>query len=217
MVIRSHASHYEVLALEPGATPEQVEKAYHFFTAMYEDTAVATYSLLEPEEQRHARDRVRQAYEVLRDPLQRQQYDASLEAATASTPAPQVAETPAPRGPRAVFRPSAPKAPVPLARTLMAAPPPPAGAAPLRPRVLPEPVTGESLRKAREERGVSLQDIAAATKIGVRFLEYIEGDRHADLPAVVYLRGFVQQYAHHLGLDSRRTADSYLIRVVPRG
>ena len=34
-----------------------------------------------------------------------------------------------------------------------------------------------------------------------------------DLPAVVYIRGFVQEYARFLGLDARRTADSYLKRV----
>ncbi len=185
-----HASHYETLGLTPEATLEQVERAYHFFAAMYEDQALATYSLLGPEEQREARARIRQAYEILKDALQRPQDDTQL-AATAA-PAAAVAQAP----------------PAPL--------PGPASAgieAPRAPRLLPEPVTGASLRKAREDLGVPLQQIAETTKIGVRFLEYIEGDRHKDLPALVYLRGFVQEYARCLGLEPRRTADSYLSRL----
>lgn len=84
------------------------------------------------------------------------------------------------------------------------------------PGVLPDPVTGADLRRVREERGVDLKQIARASKIGVRFLEYIEADRHAELPAVVYLRGFLQEYARAIGLDPQRTAGSYLARVPRR-
>jgi flagellar biosynthesis protein FlhG len=78
------------------------------------------------------------------------------------------------------------------------------------PHVLPEPVTGALLRRYREERGVSLRDIANQSKIGTRYLEYIEGDRLDMLPAAVYLRGFLQEYARALGLDPRRTANAYM-------
>jgi phosphoenolpyruvate carboxylase len=66
------------------------------------------------------------------------------------------------------------------------------------------------LRRYREERGVSLREIANQSKIGTRYLEYIEGDRHDMLPAAVYLRGFLQEYARALGLDPRRTANAYM-------
>jgi len=92
--------------------------------------------------------------------------------------------------------------------------PPPAPEAPrAEPGVLPDPVTGPDLRRVREERGVVLKDIARVSRIGVRFLEYIEADRHGDLPAAVYLRGFLQEYARAVGLDPQRTASSYLSRV----
>jgi cytoskeleton protein RodZ len=77
-------------------------------------------------------------------------------------------------------------------------------------------VTGADLKRVREARGVALKDIARASKIGVRFFEYIEADRHKDLPAVVYLRGFLQEYARAVGLDPQRTAGSYLARVPRR-
>jgi cytoskeletal protein RodZ len=65
----------------------------------------------------------------------------------------------------------------------------------------------------REESGVRLQDIAAASKIGVRFLEYIEADRFGLLPAPVYLKSFLQEYAKAVGLEPRRTAEGYMARL----
>jgi helix-turn-helix protein/DnaJ-like protein len=79
--------------------------------------------------------------------------------------------------------------------------------------VLPDPVTGPDLKRFRESRGILLRDIAASSKVGVRFLEYIEAERVDVLPAAVYLRGFVQEYARAVGLDPRPTAQSYLARV----
>ncbi len=188
----SRPSYYDSLGLPRDATPEQVEKAYHFFASMYEDAALATYSLLDVEEQRLARARVRQAYEVLRDPVQRQLYDGGLAeapeaGASAVRPEPDARATP---------NEERPTDPLPAARG-----------------VLSEPVTGESLKRAREERRITLREIASSTKIGVRFLEYIEADRHGDLPAPVYIRGFVYEYARFVGLDPKSTADAYLKRV----
>ena len=91
--------------------------------------------------------------------------------------------------------------------------PPPAPPRPPAPQVLEPPVDGAALRRFREERGISLKDIAARTKVGVRYLEYIEADRHALLPAPVYLRGFLQEYARATGLEPRRTAEAYMSRV----
>lgn len=81
---------------------------------------------------------------------------------------------------------------------------------------LPDPVSGPELKRFREARGIPLRDIAASSKVGVRFLEYIEAERIDALPATVYLRGFVQEYARAVGLDPRPTAESYLARVVRR-
>ena len=93
--------------------------------------------------------------------------------------------------------------------------PAPAAAGAARPEV-PEVLGGAELRRLREERGVSLRTVAAVTKIGVRFLEYIEEDRFDFLPAPVYLRGFLQEYARVVGLDPRRAADAYMSRLPAR-
>jgi flagellar biosynthesis protein FlhG len=82
---------------------------------------------------------------------------------------------------------------------------------------LPAVLTGADLRKIREARGISLRHIAAVTKIGVRFLEYLEEDRFNFLPAPVYLRGFLQEYARLVGIDPRRAADAYMSRLPAKG
>lgn len=194
--------HYEVLGLDHRDSGERIDKAYRFHVELYDDSALATYSLLDPDEVRAARVRIREAYEVLSDPVRRRAYDVSLGLVRAAEP---VAEPHDPARP-------APPAPASAPADDAADPQRSAAPAPARER-LAGPVTGQALREFREERGVGLHEIAAVSKVGVRFLEYIEQDRHSDLPAPVYLRGFLQEYARCLGLEPQATADAYLARV----
>src|SRR5689334_4417776 len=68
---------------------------------------------------------------------------------------------------------------------------------------------GEELRREREIRAISLKEIADATKISKRFLEAIENNDHKTLPAPVFTRGFVREYARYLGLNSEDMVNRY--------
>ena len=68
---------------------------------------------------------------------------------------------------------------------------------------------GEELRREREIRGISLKEIADATKISKRFLEAIERNDHKTLPAPVFTRGFVREYARYLGLSTDDIVNRY--------
>jgi cytoskeleton protein RodZ len=68
---------------------------------------------------------------------------------------------------------------------------------------------GENLRRERELRGVSLREVAEATKIGLRFLQAIEQDRLDILPGGMFPRAFVRQYAAYLGLEPDRLAADF--------
>lgn len=68
---------------------------------------------------------------------------------------------------------------------------------------------GEELRKEREIRGISLAEIAEATKISKRFLGAIEKNDFATLPAPVFARGFVREYARYLGLNAEDMVTRY--------
>lgn len=74
---------------------------------------------------------------------------------------------------------------------------------------------GENLRRERELRGVSLRDIAEATKISTRFLEAIEQDRLEVLPGGMFPRSFVRQYARYLGLDADRIVAEFVFQHPP--
>jgi len=68
---------------------------------------------------------------------------------------------------------------------------------------------GEHLKREREMRGVSLDEIAAATRIAPRFLRAIENEQWDELPGGVFNRGFVRAVAHYLGLDEESIVAEY--------
>jgi cytoskeleton protein RodZ len=68
---------------------------------------------------------------------------------------------------------------------------------------------GAELRKQREIRGISLREIADATKISHRFLEAIEHDDYKNLPAPVFTKGFIREYARYVGLSADALLDHY--------
>lgn len=61
---------------------------------------------------------------------------------------------------------------------------------------------GELLKKAREQSGLSLDDIQESTKIRKRYLEAIETGDYKVLPGTFYVRAFVKTYAETLGLNA---------------
>lgn len=60
---------------------------------------------------------------------------------------------------------------------------------------------GEKLQKLRQQYRMSYAEIAKATRIQAKYLEYLEAGQYEKLPAEVYVRGFLKSYARHLGLD----------------
>lgn len=60
---------------------------------------------------------------------------------------------------------------------------------------------GERLREAREDRGLTLDDVATQTRIPIRHLRAIEDSNWSELPAVTYTVGFGRSYANAVGLD----------------
>lgn len=68
---------------------------------------------------------------------------------------------------------------------------------------------GSYLRSERETRQVSVAEIAQTTRIPVRILHQIESDQFDELPAEVFIRGFLRVYARELGLDEEEVLDRY--------
>jgi len=194
----SVATHYDLLGVESRSTRDEIERAYRFHRDMYGDGALATYSLLDPDEIAVNRAQLDEAFRVLSHPELRREYDQSLGLAKAGGA---VVQFPTPKGEAAQER------SIVKERTAEEA-----FAQGFR-RVAS---TGAELKQAREVRGISLRDISLRSKVGARFLGYIEEERLDMLPATVYLRGFVAEYARAVGLDPRASAEAYIARLGKR-
>jgi cytoskeleton protein RodZ len=77
------------------------------------------------------------------------------------------------------------------------------------------PPFGENLRREREMRGVTLEEISEATKISIRFLEAMENEAFSKLPGGIFTRSFIRTYARYLGLDEERVLGEYQLAAQP--
>src|SRR5215216_3944252 len=71
------------------------------------------------------------------------------------------------------------------------------------------PTLGEELRRRREERGTTLNDISEATRIGTRFLKAIESDNFSILPGGIFTRSFIRAYAKQVGMNEDEAITLY--------
>lgn len=72
---------------------------------------------------------------------------------------------------------------------------------------------GDLLRKIREYKSVDLERLSDMTKVSKLYLQAIENESYEKLPAPVYVRGFVFQYAKCLKLKPEVVANSYIARM----
>jgi cytoskeletal protein RodZ len=68
---------------------------------------------------------------------------------------------------------------------------------------------GQQLKQAREEKNISLQEIAESTHISIRFLQAIENDAYDVLPGGVFNRAFVRKFASKVGFDEEQAVNLY--------
>jgi flagellar biosynthesis protein FlhG len=188
--------HYEALEVRRSASLEEIERAYRMAQATYVDDSLAGYSVFEEGDVETIRERIEIAYRTLSDAAAREAYDARLERRSAVEPAPAEPEEP----------------PEPDSDAA-------SGAATLEPLDAFDDLDadcgdfdGPRLRRVRLRQGVELDDIASVTKVNPTYLSFIEEERFDDLPAAVYVRGFVIGYASCVGLDAKRVASSYMNR-----
>lgn len=186
----SEQTHYEILEVARDARPEQLERAYRIGRTTYAEDSLATYSIYDQAELAAIQERIELAYKVLSNDSERKHYDEELG--------------------------GSPK----LELTLSFA-----DVDEERLENTPEirgfddaadsgPTDGARLRRARLARGIELDRVASATKIGARYLRAIEEDRYQELPALVYVRGFVTAYARCIGLDAEHVVPAYMERVL---
>ena len=180
-------TYYDLLEVGRGASTEEIQRAYRREKEIFGSKSMAIYSLLGSEELKSINEAIDEAYRVLADERLRSEYDRRLNGLAGK------AFSGEPLG-------------APTIREVH----------PLReePTGIPFPngfrFTGGSLKGIRESMGIDLKQISQKTKINRQNLEWLEEERFENLPAVVYIRGFIMEYAKALNLDPHRVADSYL-------
>jgi len=68
---------------------------------------------------------------------------------------------------------------------------------------------GEKLRSAREERGISISEVAEQTRISRLYLEGIDTDDYKSLPGGIFNKGFIRSYAKYVGIDEQEALLDY--------
>jgi cytoskeletal protein RodZ len=68
---------------------------------------------------------------------------------------------------------------------------------------------GQFLKQERERSGLTLEQVASATKISLHALQLIEADDYRNLPAKPFVRGFIISYARFIGLDPKEILTRY--------
>ncbi len=181
---------YDVLLTHRGASDEELRRAHKRLRDIYTPGSLPLTSLVLDDELPRAQALIDEAQDTLLDPLRRRAYDVSTFPEEEDAPQSHRAERDAAlEAERALLREE-------LARELS-----------------PQSVfTGELLRKVRESRGIEIDDIAQRTKISRAYLSAIEEERWQELPAFVYLRGFITELAKYLKLDPLQVSRTYLKR-----
>jgi len=176
-------SHHDLLEVDRGATDEEIRRAYKRAKEVYATDALCCHGLFDSPEIDALRRRLDEAYDVLLDPARRRPYELSIFPAE-----PVDAEDAPPDESDSEPRPPAPD-------------------------ITPETeFTGALLRVIRESKGIELKDISIRTKIGIPYLRAIEDDEYGALPPLVYVRGFVAEYAKFLKLDAAQVSRTYVRR-----
>lgn len=68
---------------------------------------------------------------------------------------------------------------------------------------------GQKLRAAREQRGISIGEVAEQTRISPLYLEAIDADNYKTLPGGIFNKGFIRSYAKYVGLDEQEALQEY--------
>jgi curved DNA-binding protein CbpA len=209
---------YELLEVSPRATAQEIHKAYERIRKIYDPNSIALYSLFSPEETEKIRTRIEEAYRTLVYDENRRVYDLNLrdyrEAPEPDRLPPQPSAAPAAAVPRQ--EPPRPQVAEPSSAEPRAVPhAPPTPSVPAVPQPVPadlRDLSGSILRMLREQRNLSIQNVADITKLGTRYLEAIEAENYPKLPARPYLRGFLALYAKAMGYEPERIVNEYMKR-----
>lgn len=227
--------YYELLEIPSSASPDEIERAYRLAQQTWAEGSLALYSVFENADAAAIRSRLDEAYGALLDPEARRLHDRERlprDAAPGTAGSGSNGSRSLPGFPHGLPCSSGPTA---EAAWLTGGFPELRDDEPSRDRAGvesglvgfedrseeydafedegPGDFDGVRLRRARLFRGYEIDEIAQVTKVSGTHLRNIEEENYTELPADVYVRGFVTAYARTIGLDPQRVVPGYMARM----
>lgn len=179
---------YEILEISPKATAKEIQRAYEHAKETFHADSLAIYSLFSEEEVNKIKEAIEEAYRVLMDEGQRKHYDQTHFQEVGGKSSREVSEV------KEIYREKKDS----LSFTGISF------------NTEEDVYRGKTLKQVRERIGIELQTVSKETKVNIKILEWIEEEATENLPALVYLKGFLKSYAQSLGLDPQKVVEGYL-------
>lgn len=235
-MIEKHKNYYEILEISSESQQEDINLGYMRAKNAYAKDSLALYSIMSKEECEQILGLIEEAFSIISDPEKRQLYDnarginSHLDASFYGMyPNPRNASATATIGSTAINI----SGPLAAQMSKIGSPEEKKSSGPLTKIVANKKFSlefdtntvfeqeieaasefsGEFLKKIREYKNVDLSRMAEMTKVSKTYLRNIEEEIIDNLPALVYVRGFIYQYAKCLKLNPDLVATSYLTRL----
>jgi curved DNA-binding protein CbpA len=230
-------NYYELLEISPDVSQAEVAKAYQKAKQTYDIDNPALYSMFSPEEARELLKLIDEAYTVLGNGSNRRDYDQSLglavrpagqpanqpkqQSSAKNESAPKKSEQVAPTV-TVVVPPQRNERDQSVQRVETKRPTSDSntGKTQLSTYTIDKDTeaqisnisefNGASLEKIRLYKNISLEKMSELTRISRTYLTAVEANDYKNLPAAVFVRGFIVQIARALGLDEKKVAASYM-------
>ena len=195
-------NYYEILEVSPSSAQHEISQAYEKARATYSGENPAIYTMFSGDEAKELLRLVEEAYSVLGNKTLRAIYDEKITQGLSE-------QTKGLSFQELQTESLAPKRELPKVSKNS------------RPTFTAKPEmedfirshqdwTGSDLRKCREYKNYSLQDLSEVTKISAFYLNALEEMKPENLPAPVFVRGYVLVLAKLLGLNEKIVADSFM-------
>lgn len=202
MSFHGEETYYDLLKVDPRASVAEIVSAYHAAKNAFAKDSLATYSLFSDTEVRDILSKLEEAYLTLSNLERRADYDRRL-----TEPLSNIG-----KGPVTPSLEVTTSIPEPTLEMAPSEPEPQAPTVPLEektPSNLDE-CSGSFLKDLRVQRGLSVEDVCRITKIPSKAVKAIEQDDFKNLPARVYIQGFIKNLAVLYKVDAIATAKAYL-------
>jgi len=204
-------NYYKLLGVSPKASFEEVRSAYDQAVGIYSTDSIATYSLLTQKERERILSRLVDAYKTLTNSQLRREYNHSLiekgELSPQEIGFPSLEDS---NGLKGKLREVSVESLIQIEESSDKENQPSDPNLDLFEEQTS--VTGKSIKMLRTAREISLEEIYRRTNIPKKTLEDIEEENFEELPALVYLKGFLKTYAKILDVNQTQMAEGYVKR-----